>query len=172
MKRCINIDTQRGYTLVELLLYTAITSVLLLSIFLFLSTFLEARAKSRTVTEVELQGTQAMQFMTAAVRNASHIISPATSTSAASLSVATSSSVATVFDVGTGTLRVAEGSNTPISLTSARVTVSNFTVWNLSTTTSPGTVRLRFTLTYVDTTGRSEFTYSKTFTASASLYQP
>src|SRR3989344_8594659 len=82
-------ETKNGFTLVELLLYVAISSVILLVTSLFLSVLLESRIKSQVIAEVEQQGAQVMQIMTQSIRNAETINSPAQGVSGASLSINT-----------------------------------------------------------------------------------
>ncbi|MBI5222371.1 MAG: prepilin-type N-terminal cleavage/methylation domain-containing protein [Candidatus Magasanikbacteria bacterium] len=162
---------KKGFTLVELLLYASITSVMLLVISVFLSTLLESRVKNQTIAEVEQQGTQVMQLITQTARNAEAITSPATGASASSLTldVVTVASDPTIFDLSGGVIRIKEGAGTATALTNSRVTASALTFQNLSRTSTPGTIRIMFTLTYVNSSGRNEYTYAKTFYGSASL---
>lgn len=161
-----------GFTLIEMLLYVSISAVLLLSVTVLFQSLLDARVKNQAVAEVEQQGLQVMQIINQTVRNAAYIQSPATGTSAATLSVATSTASQTVFDVAADTLRITEGVATPVSLTNAYVEASGFSAFNLSTSTSPGTVRVEFTLTHVNTEGQNRNDVSRVFTGSASLRSP
>jgi prepilin-type N-terminal cleavage/methylation domain-containing protein len=156
----------RGFTLVELLLYVAIASMILLSVSFFLSALLGSRVKSQTVAEVDEQGLQAMQIMTQTVRNAAAVNSPATGASDTSLSVNTpvSANNPTVFDTANGAIRMKEGAATATPLINSRVAASNVSFSNLS-----GSIRIQFTLAAVDSSGRSENIYSKNFTGSATL---
>lgn len=158
----------------ELLLYVVTSATMLIVIVLFLATILEARVKNQTIAEVDQQGLRAMELMTQAIRNARAIGAPATSTSAASLTlhVLTPANDPTIFDLATGTLRIKEGAAAPIALTNSRVSVSSLSFQNLSRNLTPGTLRITFTLSYVNTTGRREYQYTKSFVGSASLRQP
>lgn len=165
---------QKGFTLLELLLYIATSAAILLVISGFLSVLLRARIKNQTVADVEAQGQAAMQLMTQTIRNSATINSPAQGISAAFVSLNTYTTVnnPTIFDLSGGVLRIKEGAATTIPLTNSRVVVSGLSFQNLSRTSSPGTVRVQFTLTHVNLGGRNEYTYAKTFTGSASLRQP
>lgn len=164
-------NIQGGFTLVELLLYVSIASVMLLVISVFLSTLLESRIKNQTIAEVEGQGIQVMQMITQTARNAEAITSPALGASASSLTldVITAGSDPTIFDLASGVIRIKEGAGSAVALTNSRVTASALTFQNFSRTSTPGTIRIMFTLTYVNSSGRNEYTYSKTFYGSASL---
>ena len=167
-------NSQQGFTLIELLLYIAISSVILLVISVFLSTLLESRVKNQTIAEVEQQGVQVMQIITQTLRNADTISSPATGVSAATLSVNTytGASNPTIFDLSGGVILIKEGAGAVVSLTNARVTASALAFQNLSRASTPGTMRISFTLTQVNPSGRNEYNFTKTFVGSATLRQP
>jgi len=164
----------RGFTLIELLLYVSISSIILLVSIFFLQTLLESRIKNQTIAEVEQQGLQIMQLITQTIRNSDSINSPAQGASAASLSVNTYTGVLnpTVFDLSHGVIRIKEGSAAVVSLTNSRITVSALSFFNLSRIGTPGTVRIQFTINYVNSVGRNEYSFTKTFTNSATLRQP
>lgn len=167
-------QTQKGFTLIELLLYVGIAAVILLVSTLFLQTLLESRVKNQTIAEVEQQGLLVMQIITQAVRNADTINSPTTGNSASSLSVNTYTAGLnpTLFDLSSGAIRIKEGAGSTIVLTNSRVTASSLNFQNLSRSSTPGIVRISFTLTHINPEGRQEYNFSKTFYASASLRQP
>jgi Tfp pilus assembly protein PilW len=164
-------NIHRGFTLIELLLYTAISATLLLAISIFLSMLLQSQTKNQTIVEVEQQGTMAMQIITQTIRNATAINSPAQGTSASLLSenVLDISKSPTIFDLLSGVLRIKEGAGSAISLTNNRVAVSNLTFQNLSRPGTPGTIRIQFTVSYINLGGRNEYNYTKTFLGSASI---
>lgn len=141
--------SQSGFTLIELLLYVGIASSILLISTLFLQTLLESRVKNQTIAEVEQQGLQVMQIITQAGRNA------------------VDTNFTSVFSLSGGVIR-----ENGIALTNSRVTASALNFQNLSRASTPGTVRISFTLTHVNPVGRQEYNFSKTFYASATLRQP
>ncbi|MBT4448042.1 MAG: prepilin-type N-terminal cleavage/methylation domain-containing protein, partial [Candidatus Komeilibacteria bacterium] len=51
-----NINNKKGFTLVELILYVAIGSIVLLVITSFFQTNLSSRAKIKAISEVDQQG--------------------------------------------------------------------------------------------------------------------
>ena len=162
---------KKGFSLVELLLYISIASILLLAISVFFSFLLRARIKNQVIAEVEQQGLSVMHLMTQTTRNAEAIILPVQSVSAPSLSLQfpSSSIDPTFFDLSSGSIRIKEASGIPVSLTNSRITASALQFQNLSRTNTPGIIRIQFTLTSVNPGGRSEYSYSKTFIGSAAL---
>lgn len=166
--------TQRGFTLLELLLYIAIVAIIVSSFSAFLVLALRMRVKMQTIAEVEQQGKRVMQLITQTARNAVTINSPAVSatSTSASFDVVTASKDPTVFDVSSNALRIQEGTSSAVVLTNSRVTASGLQFYNISRTSTPGIIRIQFSLSYVNPAGRDEYSYSKTFYASAALRQP
>ena len=54
-------------------------------------------------------------------------------------------------------------------LYNSRVTASNLSFQNLSRTGTPGTIRIQFTLSHINPSGRNEYDFNKTFYGTASL---
>lgn len=162
---------RRGFTLIELLLYVSIVGSLLLAVTMFFGMTVDGQIKNQTINEVDQQGSFALDTMTQAIRNASAITAPAAGTSGASLTLTmpTSSISPTVFDINSNALRVTEGTGSPTALTSSLITVSNFTVKNLTRTGTPGIVQISFTLNRVNPSGRNGYDYAKTFTTSVAV---
>lgn len=162
---------QKGFTLIELLLYVSIVAALVLFLSVFLSLLMQSRVKNQTISEVEQQGIYLMQTITQIARNAEAIVSPTigASASSATFDVVTAASDPTVFDISGGVIRISEGAGSPISLTNTRVVASNLTLQNLSRTSTPGTLRIQFTLTHINPEGRQEYNFSKTFYGTASM---
>lgn len=77
-----------------------------------------------------------------------------------------------VFDLSNGTLRIKDGGGAEVALTNDRVVASDLVFQNLSRAGTPGIVRVQFTLTYVNPSGRNEYDYQSKFVGSASLRQP
>jgi len=161
---------QKGFTLVELLLYVSLIGVVVMAAMALLSVLQGQRVRSQVILEVESQGEAAMRTITQTVRNATGINSPGEGVSASSLSVSVPSGALspTVFDLSSGVLRITEGAGSAVSLTNSRVTVSSLTFDNLSRSGTPGTVRISFVLSYNATVG-NEYSYSKTFISSATI---
>lgn len=162
---------QKGFTLIELLLYISIASIIVFTTASLLRFSLESRVKNQTIAEVEQEGAQVMALITQTIRNGTAINSPTIGTSDTSLSVAvvTGANSPTVFDLSSGRIRVKEGTGATTNLTSSKVTVSNLNFQNLSRTGTPNTIRISFTITYTNSSGRNEYDFTKTFYGSANL---
>lgn len=161
---------KRGFTLVELLLYLGVAATMVLIASELVSLLFQSRSKQRTIFEVEGQGIQVIQRVLQTVRNADGINAPAQGASATALSLDVRDDVLdpTIFDLSGGALRLREGAGAPVVLTNSRVTASALTFQNLAAAGTPGSIRITFTITYVNPTGRNEYEFAKTFTTSAS----
>ncbi|OGY92189.1 MAG: hypothetical protein A3B31_00695 [Candidatus Komeilibacteria bacterium RIFCSPLOWO2_01_FULL_53_11] len=167
-------DRSSGFTLIELIIYVAITTILVSLITLFLASLQEARIKSETVAEVEQQGLQVLQRMTHAIRNAQTITSPSVGSSGASLvlDVIAAAADPTVFDESGGAIRITEGAGSAVPLTNDYVTMSALTFSNRTAAGTPGLVQVIFTITRLNIVGRNEYAYTRTFGTSVSLRHP
>jgi prepilin-type N-terminal cleavage/methylation domain-containing protein len=165
---------KKGFTLIEMLLYLAILSVVVLAFSAALSLSFTSRIKANTIAEVEQQGDQTMNLITQNIRNAASITAPAAGILASSLTLTeyVAGNSPTVFDQSGNTMRITEGAVSPINITSNRVIVSGLSFQNLSRPSTPGIIQIKFTLTHINPSNRGEYTYSKTFTSSASLRWP
>lgn len=160
-----------GFTLIELLLYIAMTSIIILVVSNFIGVSMQARIKNQTIAEVENQGQQIMTAITQSIRNANAITSPTVGTSASSLTLSfiDAGKNPTIFDLSGGKARVTEGAGSNINLNSSKTNISSLTFENVSYASTPGIIKVVFTVNYVNPSGRNEYNYSQTFYNSASL---
>ena len=173
-KNRIDSHKNKGVTLIELLLYIALSAMILLVSSVFLSLLIRSRIKNQTIAEIGQQGTQIMQLMTHAIRNADNINSPTQGSSGTTLSLETSlgSTNPTVFQFSGGRIQMREGSGSLDNISSSRVTVSDLSFQNLSRAGTPGNIKINFTLTHNNPSGQNEYSFARTFTASSSLRYP
>lgn len=165
-------QSQKGFTLVELILYVSICSILLLTISSFLSFLLGARIRSQAITEVNQQGFQVMSMITQTIRNGRSVQVPSMGTSSSTLSITTLNTLInpTVFSLSSTTIQVKEGSKTALPLTNSRIRVSSLTFENVSSGSSTEKIiRTSYTIDYINPAGRSEYNFSKSFTGSATI---
>ena len=144
-------SNQKGFTLIELLLYITLASAILFVTSMFAISLLEARVKNQTIATVDQEGNQAMAIITQTLRNATAINSPTIGTDSAVLSLNTgvAGKDPTVFDLSSGVIRMTEGANPPVALTSNLVIISNLNFRNLSRPGTPGNVDVTFTVDHI-----------------------
>ncbi len=162
---------ERGFTLVELLLYVGISSIILLVISLFIGMLLQSRIKNNVIAEVEQQGTQALSTILRTIRNADSITSPTSGTTANSLTLTIPSLALSpsVISLANNALFITEGLNQSEFLINDSVTVSNLLFENISRAGTSGIIRVSFVVTYKNPSGRNEYSFEKTFYGSATL---
>jgi len=158
-----------GISFIELIIYIAIMSIILLSIGAFIASNRKLEKNNQAINEVEFQGTQLVRLITQAVRNSATINSPAAGSSAASLSVNTDTAGnnPTVFDLSSGKLRIKEGAAAAINLNSDQIQIANLSFKNLANTSTKGIVYIKFDVSYTNPGNIPELTYQKTFYVSA-----
>jgi len=162
----------KGFTLVEMTLYVAICAVLLLSLSAFLTFLLGARVRNQAITEVNQQGFQVMSMITQTIRNGRSIETPSVGATTTILSLTTGNALInpTVFDLSSSTMRIKEASKVPVPITNSRVLVSALSFQNLSSSSSTEKIiRISFVIDYKNSGGRPEYSYTKTFSGSATL---
>lgn len=164
----------KGLSLIEMLLYVGISSIILLSLSLFLTFILGQRVKNQSISDVNQQGLQVMQLVTQTIRNARSIDSPSIGATSTSLSMTMPDPLLspTVFDIVNGVVRIKEGTNAVIPLTNSHISVSSLIFQNISSASSTDRiVRTSFNVDHINVNGRNENSFSKSFMGSATLRQ-
>lgn len=162
----------KGFTLVEMILYVSICAILLLCLSTFLSFLLGARVRSQAINEVNQQGFQVMSLMTQTIRNGRSIQTPDIGATSSFLSLTAVNSLfnPTIFDISSSTIRIKEGSKSPIALTNSRVQVSALVFQNISSASSTEKIiRISYNIDSINQSGRNEYTFTKSFNGSATL---
>jgi len=127
----------QGFTLLEMLLYLAMMSLVLVAATLFLAEFtISARVKTAAWQEVERNAHFAMNRVAVEIREAAGINVGdsvlGSDPGRLSLAVAVGARNPTVFSVTSGTLYVQQGSGPALALTSSKVNVKEFIVEDVS----------------------------------------
>lgn len=169
MKNIYYSQKNNGYTIIEMLLYIAIFSLIIGSILSIAMSIANQRIQNQITQEVDYQGNLAITNITQNLRNASTINTPTPSNSSASLSFNTTTSANNplVYDVasdqGVNKLRFKAGSAASVYLTSSRVSISNLNFSNRAISGGRDSIYISFTLTYHNPTNKSQLDYQKNF---------
>ncbi len=160
----------RGFTYIEAVIYLGVVSLLIGTVGLLAGIVQRSSGREAVRREVEEQGRQALEIITQTTRNASAVTAPASGATGASLTVSVDSAPAspTAFSLSGGAIMATEGASAAVPLTNANVVASSLSFQNLSRASTPGTVRVSFTLSGASGSS-APFTYSQTFYGSASL---
>lgn len=163
--------TKKAFTLVEIILYIGLVSIMLLVITSFFGVMIQSRLRNQAIADVNEQGVQVMQIILQTVRNATAINAPTPGNSETSLSVNVNGAglSPSVFSLNSGAIQITEGAGSAVTLSSNRVILTSLTFTNLTRSGTPGAVRVQFTLSRVNPDGRKELSYNQTFYGSASI---
>lgn len=149
---------KKGFTLIELLLYVGLAAFMLLAVSLFTSQLLQARIKNQTLSRVETEGLGAMQTITQSLRNAKQV------------NISDNSNLQLILNDGTNVIISLNNNvinlrknDVDYSLTSSRVVASNLKFSNLAAGGELQSVKIEFTLDYLNTENRNETSYSQSF---------
>jgi len=162
---------ENGYTLIELLLYLAIASIMITVLVSFYILLLENKVKAQTIAVVEQEGVRAMNLITQTVRDGDNIDFPTQGNNGASLTV-NAAGVAndpTVYALSGTTMQVTEALGAAIDLTSDNISVTSIDFYNLSQDDDAQNIKIEFTLEHDNPLGTYSYNYSKTFYGSATI---
>lgn len=113
-----------------------------------------------------------MSMITQTIRNGRSIQVPSMGLSSSTLSITTGDVLLnpTVFSLSSTTVQIKEASKNAVPLTNSRIRVSGLTFQNVSSGSSTEKIiRISYTIDYINPAGRSEYTFTKSFTGSATL---
>ncbi len=162
---------QEGFTLIELIIYIAISSFVLGALFALYGSIYQLRVKNESIAEGEQQGQQIIQIISQTVRNAANINSPTAGTAGSILSLQTYSisTDPTIFTISNGIVSIQEGIGAPMALNSPKVTVSNLVFQNLARSGTHGIVKISFTINYTNGSTKVERNFIRNFYDSAAV---
>ena len=164
-----------GFTLIEVMLYLAIASVIVFGFVTLLFALLETRVKSETITDIDQQQMFVMQLINQEIRNASSVVSPPTGMSDSALILETSSTTTNpiIFQLSSqGFLQMSEAGAVTTTLTDSSIIITDLLFNNYSAPSTPGSIRTGFVMTHVNPSLRQEYTFARQATSTASLRHP
>jgi len=155
----------RGETLIELLAYIGIATIVLGAIMSSQSLILRARQRFAAASQVEEQAMIIMSTIGHTIRNSGALSTPTNGLTAPSLHVTTDvpATTPTVISLSGTTLQMTEGTGAAIALTPPTVKTASLSFQNISDPSTPGIVQVKFTLTTSYSQGG---TYSHSYQAS------
>ena len=158
-----------GFTIIELLLYTAISAAMIASISIILSTLLEIRVKNQSIVEVEQQGQIIMIDLTRAVRNADTVNGLPAATTGTTLSI-TENGNTSVYSLENGRLVVSVNGSDNTPLSGSKIEISNLVFSNFGRPGTKGLFRIEYTVSRSNPLAGAGPALSRTFFGSAAPY--
>jgi Tfp pilus assembly protein PilW len=164
--------THNGFSLIETILYLALTSIIIVGLSSFWHITTITRERGQYLAEVHNQGLFALERITTAVRNATDIITPNPGTTSSTLVLKTllTSTTPTVITIQNNRLYLKEGSNSNFFLTTPPVIINNILFTNAAVSSTSGSVHISFQAYIDDTSSSFMFGASSTFFGGASLH--
>jgi hypothetical protein len=161
---------QDGFTLIELILYIAIVTMMMGTLIPFSWNIIEGGVKSNTNREIFTQGQYVATRITFEIRNAIGINS--VSSNQISLVTANPLTNPTVISLNAGTINLQQGTANPFALNSVNTTAQSLTFTNYSSADNK-TKNIQFVFTlaanYPGTGSRQEYNGSVTMEGSAEI---
>ncbi len=174
--------TKNCFTLVELILYIGISSIILLSVSTLISFLLESQAKNRAVMSVEQQGAYITQLITQNIRNGYAILNPIKNNQTESIEIVKTHDAPdyddlVIFFIDSDNMIMRNillvGSEVkddiPTTINNSDIIVTNLSARNLSVDGIPYSISFEFKVSYKQDNNRHEYIYSKYFYGGASL---
>jgi hypothetical protein len=162
--------SNRGFTLLETLLYISLTALSILAITALFSMVFEIKVKQQAISEVEGEGSFVTKITTQTIRNSHDFgaLTPGTTDTTLTLVTENPAKNPTTFSLSNGTIWITEGGNPAYALTTPAIIVTNLSFRNLGQLNTTGTIRVQFTLSSKNPSNLNIFDYHQIFYASAS----
>lgn len=160
-----------AFSLIEIILYIGLVSVIVVSLTTFLIYYAQAKNKSSTIEEVNQQAVYISSYLEQLIRDSDGILLPAKTTSASTMTLTSakfSSRSPIVVSVASGKIYVSEAGTEGVQISSSKVSISNLSFTNLSQSGTNGNIRYQFQISYINTNGLNEFNYVQTFYGASS----
>jgi len=158
---------QSGFTLIETLIYIAIVGMVVTSIVSFSLAVSSTRTKTYVVQEVQANTRIALEIIGQKIRMADSV-DVASSTFGTDpgvlvLRMSDGSIDPTIIDLDSddGFLRIKEGSDSPLYLTSKQVVVDSLLFTNLTASSSHGNIRVEMNASFNDPGTSVEYNYTQ-----------
>lgn len=167
----INKKNQKGMSLVEILLYLAISTVIMTALSYFMITTTKSRVKSQTITEVHYQGNNIIEIISNSIRGGIGITTPTSNTSCDNLSIITSDTNTNPILIYLSEQKVyfKQGTDDPIQMSSNRVDILSLSFSNVSSIVTNPIIKTEISITHKNPENRIEYNFSEIFNSSDSI---
>ncbi len=165
-------STQKGFTLLELVIYLTLVVGILVTATTFAWNIINSRTKAFAIQEVQQNGRFIMDKFTQTVRSAQDITVPVTGASGDTLELVMRdvSKDPIIFSLSGGILSMSAGGGTTYDLHSSAITVSALQFTNVSSVDDASrNVQVQVTLEHKNPENRSEREFSETFRTTIEL---
>lgn len=166
------IQKKKGFSLLELLIYITILSILVVVISNTFISLSRGNGQSQARSEVNNSIRFATELLRQDLKNASAVIVPASGGSGSTLTL-TRGSVDIIYDVSGGALRRKEGAAAPVNVTNSNISVNAPTfsrIENINPVFSATNVTIKINMTFSYNSTSPDWAYSDSLQTSVDLY--
>jgi len=164
MKILIN----KGFTIIEFLIYITILAIVTTIIGAVAGNVLQVGARINTIQEVNQNGIFAMQRIGEEIRFASAIVLPETQSNSLILEFEDIEKTPTIFDVHEKTLRVKRGNREYIDLTTPKVNVDKITFKKIFSS-GADSIKIEMDISFNNPEKFPEYSFNNFFTGSFTI---
>lgn len=159
-----------GMTLIEMIIYVSIFSMVVISFISFQSNMTATRINNQRILEINDQGQKIMKIITQTIRNSNNVNTPTVGNSSDSLNLNMYdvNINPTIFSNLDGILYIQEGGGPSIALNNNKAILSNLNFSNFSSSGTADIIKISFTLSSPPY-GEGADVYSYVFNSSAQL---
>jgi len=166
-------NCSKGMTLIEVLLYFSLLTIMIVAISTFISFSLQGRIKGQTIGEVEQSSAQAIDIVLDSIRASKSITSPTRGNNSSSLNLVMPGVSQTVdFRLNGGKIEMQKNGGGYSAITFDKLAITSLVFANTTSSASLGalgSVKVSFRSDYINNSGRNEYTFGKYFQGAASL---
>jgi len=165
-----NIKKEEGFTLIELILFMGIFSILILALFQLLTSVFDVQLEAQSTASVAQDGRYILNRFTYDVKNSTSIVTPSTSGITSQSLVMSDGTTTYTYSLSNGNLMLTNSTlGTTDQLNSVNTKVSNISFLRLSDTSSQNINTVTATFTLDSTTIRRNGTNTEVFKATAGI---
>ncbi len=163
---------RKGFSLLELLIYITILSLLLVVVSNTFISLSKGRGQAGAKSEVQNSIRFSTELLKQDIKNASAIITPSSIASSSTLTL-TRDGVSIVYDVLAGVLRRKIGAASPVSVTNSNIFVDTATftrIENTNTVFSTTNISIQIIMAFRYNATSTDWSYSDSLQTSVNLY--
>lgn len=165
-------SNERGFTLIETLIYSVIVGMVLLTFASFSMSISSVRNKVYVMSELQANARVVVELMTQKILSAKSVSLPAKGESTEQLILLMPDGTpTTTFQISDLVLQMVTEGVTSTSLNSEQVIISNLSFTNFSTGTIRDNIVIRFLASYINPSGDRDYNFSQQIETAVSLRQ-
>jgi type II secretory pathway pseudopilin PulG len=168
----MNKKRKKGFTLVEIIIYFGLVSIILILIIGFSLNIFESTNKNNVYREIQQNGRFIMQKIDSAIKSASELNHPSSlgeSSDYLSLATQNSETDPIIIELSSEDIFITKGEQDSYQLNSSQTKITNLEFLNISYPDNPGTIKTSLTISYNNISEKNEYQASLDFSLTTNL---